>query len=72
MFWPEDADHEASIIGPYSELEYVKILNATLPKTIRILAWAPVPLDFNARFNCNQRVYKYAFPLADYNLEVGL
>lgn len=68
VFWPENADAER-VRGPGTELNYVKILNATLPQTIRILAWAPVSLDFSARFHCTQRIYKYGIPVATYDLE---
>jgi len=32
-----------------------------LPPDIRVLAFKPVPDDFDARFNCLRRVYKYFF-----------
>lgn len=31
------------------EIDYTRVLNSCLPDDIRILAWAPVPLDFDAR-----------------------
>eukprot|EP00754_Rhynchopus_humris_P049299 Rhum_TRINITY_DN8318_c0_g1::Rhum_TRINITY_DN8318_c0_g1_i1::g.27286::m.27286/K01855/PUS3, DEG1; tRNA pseudouridine38/39 synthase len=43
------------------EIDYVGVLNRVLPKDIRALAWAPVPVDFSARFTCSGRVYKYFF-----------
>jgi tRNA pseudouridine38/39 synthase len=44
------------------ELPYISILNAILPPSIRILAWCPCPpADFNARFSCQERQYKYFF-----------
>ncbi|XP_042006937.1 tRNA pseudouridine(38/39) synthase-like isoform X2 [Salvia splendens] len=43
------------------ELDYVKILNRALPNDIRIIGWSPAPTDFNARFNCLSREYKYFF-----------
>ncbi|KAI9187853.1 pseudouridine synthase deg1 [Blastocladiella emersonii ATCC 22665] len=45
-----------------NELPYVTMLNRTLPAHIRVLAWAPVPDDFTARFSCSHRTYKYFFP----------
>lgn len=45
------------------ELPYVEIFNRILPPDIRVLSWAPVDEDFNARFSCRYRVYKYFFPL---------
>lgn len=44
------------------ELPYVQILNSILPPDIRILAWCPnPPQDFDARFSCRERRYKYLF-----------
>lgn len=31
------------------ELDYVFLLNRVLPRDIRVVAWSPVDLDFNAR-----------------------
>ncbi|KAL7754498.1 pseudouridine synthase deg1 [Sorochytrium milnesiophthora] len=44
------------------ELPYLTMLNRTLPDHIRVVAWAPVPDDFTARFSCTSRTYKYYFP----------
>ncbi|KAH9825924.1 tRNA pseudouridine(38/39) synthase [Teratosphaeria destructans] len=57
------------------ELPYIQVLNRVLPSDIRILAWCPdpppSPLDplpgscgpppFSARFNCQERRYRYFF-----------
>lgn len=44
------------------ELPYISMLNSILPPDIRILAWCPFPSpDFNARFSCRERRYKYFF-----------
>ncbi|KAJ1922692.1 pseudouridine synthase deg1 [Tieghemiomyces parasiticus] len=43
------------------ELPYIRMLNQDLPADIRIIAWAPVDRDFNARFDCVWRHYKYFF-----------
>lgn len=44
------------------ELSYLSILNSILPPSIRVLAWAPTPPpDFDARFSCKERRYKYFF-----------
>eukprot|EP00668_Euglena_longa_P045890 GGOE01061573.1.p1 GENE.GGOE01061573.1~~GGOE01061573.1.p1 ORF type:complete len:413 (+),score=72.55 GGOE01061573.1:23-1240(+) len=51
-----------------SELDYVKMLNRVLPADIRILAWAPVPKDFSARFSCVGRIYKYFFLQRDLDI----
>ncbi len=41
------------------EVEYDYLLNQKLPHTIRVLAWSPVALGFNARYDCNYRTYRY-------------
>ncbi|KMQ48162.1 tRNA pseudouridine synthase [Trichophyton rubrum] len=44
------------------ELPYIQILNGALPEDIRVLAWCPhLPPDFDARFSCRQRRYRYFF-----------
>lgn len=44
------------------ELQYCQILNRLLPRDIRALAWCPnPPPNFSARFNCQQRHYRYFF-----------
>lgn len=53
------------------EYPFVKILNGILPKSIRVLAWSPIHRDFNARFNCTQRVYTYLLPKANIDFKVG-
>ncbi|XP_065061219.1 tRNA pseudouridine(38/39) synthase-like isoform X2 [Rhopilema esculentum] len=50
-------------------MHYVKNLNQVLPQDIRALAWAPVSEDFDARFNCCTRTYKYFFPLSSLDIE---
>lgn len=52
------------------EIPYAQVLNKLLPSEIRIIAWAPVDQEFDARFNCLNRTYKYYFPVA--NVDVGL
>lgn len=51
------------------ELPYVRMLQAKLPEEIRVISWAPVPLDFSARFSCLYRSYKYYFPKGSLNIE---
>jgi tRNA pseudouridine38/39 synthase len=46
----------------FGELAYLSIINRLLPPDIRAVAWAPVSEDFNARFHCAWREYKYFFP----------
>ena len=44
------------------EIPYVHILNRLLPLDIRVLAWcSDLPDDFNARFSCRERRYRYFF-----------
>lgn len=44
------------------ELPYINMLNRVLPEDIRVLAWCPQPPeDFDARFSCRERQYKYFF-----------
>ncbi|PNW86426.1 hypothetical protein CHLRE_02g086050v5 [Chlamydomonas reinhardtii] len=41
------------------EFDYPRLINKALPPEVRILGWTPVPADFNARFSCLYRQYKY-------------
>ncbi|KAG0137843.1 pseudouridine synthase [Tuber indicum] len=69
--WPGDEVAEYSKCGRtdtgvsafgQDELPYPQILNRLLPKDIRVLAWCPHPPPaFSARFNCQQRHYRYFF-----------
>ncbi|XP_024033017.1 tRNA pseudouridine(38/39) synthase isoform X2 [Morus notabilis] len=43
------------------EIDYVRVLNRSLPNDIRVLGWCPVPIGFSARFSCLNREYKYFF-----------
>ncbi|EED19475.1 pseudouridylate synthase 3 [Talaromyces stipitatus ATCC 10500] len=50
------------------ELPYIQILNGVLPRDIRILAWCPnPPPDFDARFSCRERQYRYFFTQPAFN-----
>eukprot|EP01102_Stenamoeba_stenopodia_P019675 TRINITY_DN7482_c0_g1_i1.p1 TRINITY_DN7482_c0_g1~~TRINITY_DN7482_c0_g1_i1.p1 ORF type:complete len:520 (+),score=119.84 TRINITY_DN7482_c0_g1_i1:25-1560(+) len=51
------------------ENDYASILNGLLPDDIRIIGWAPVPLNFNARFSCLYRTYKYYFLASGMNID---
>ncbi|KAH9953603.1 pseudouridine synthase [Russula dissimulans] len=51
----------ASTSTTKEELRYLHTLNAILPPTIRVYAWAPVSPTFSARFSCRSRHYKYFF-----------
>uniref|UniRef100_A0ACD5XQF6 Uncharacterized protein n=1 Tax=Avena sativa TaxID=4498 RepID=A0ACD5XQF6_AVESA len=44
-----------------SEIDYVRVLNKSLPRDIRVIGWCPVAADFLARFSCLGREYKYLF-----------
>jgi tRNA pseudouridine38/39 synthase len=59
----EPAHHVKSSFDPIKdELPYIAILNSILPSDIRVLAWCPKPPDdFDARFSCGERRYKYFF-----------
>lgn len=70
VFWPS-ATHPCFETSMKGELQYVKMLNSTLPTNIRVLAWAPVPKDFSARYKCTERTYTYAFPRANFDIEVN-
>ena len=54
------------------ELPYMVMLNNNLPNDIRVLAWSPVDTDFNARFSCLHRTYKYFFPKGNMDINVSL
>ena len=43
------------------DIPICQMLNRTLPKEIRVLGWSRVPDEFNARFDCAGREYKYFF-----------
>jgi tRNA pseudouridine38/39 synthase len=43
------------------DVRYIHTLNAILPPSIRVYAWAPVSPSFSARFSCRARHYKYFF-----------
>jgi len=53
------------------ELDYCTALNCALPADIRVYAWAPAPAQFSARFNCQQRVYKYFFNKRNLDIQVN-
>jgi tRNA pseudouridine38/39 synthase len=51
-----------------SPLDYVKMINNVLPTTVRVVGWCPVPDDFDARFSCISRNYRYYFDHQSLNL----
>ena len=57
-----DEGIESSAETQQHEFPYASILNSILPPTIRILAVClDPPADFDARFSCKERRYKYFF-----------
>ncbi|KAI6212322.1 hypothetical protein M3Y94_00007300 [Aphelenchoides besseyi] len=68
--WPSDSTDVANRVDKKEELNYTKILNAVLPKSVRILAWATVSREFSARFQCTQRAYRYVFPRSNLDLQL--
>ncbi|KAK8805531.1 hypothetical protein WA158_002187 [Blastocystis sp. Blastoise] len=57
------------IIQTLEELDYPCILNKVLPADIRIDGWCPVPREFDARFSCKSRVYRYFFIKRNLDIE---
>ncbi|KAI8380891.1 pseudouridine synthase [Radiomyces spectabilis] len=55
--------------NPEKEIPYIETINRLLPDDVRVLAWAPVPSTFNARFNCKSRTYKYFFTKGNLDLD---
>ncbi|EEQ40134.1 hypothetical protein CLUG_04262 [Clavispora lusitaniae ATCC 42720] len=63
----EHADKEKDV----KELPYLTILNALLPPDIRITAVClRPPPNFNARFSCKYRHYKYLFKKTDLDVDL--
>ena len=58
---PQQVDQPASTATTKEEIRYLHTLNAILPPTIRVYAWAPISPTFSARFSCRARHYKYFF-----------
>ncbi|KAF4655030.1 tRNA pseudouridine synthase 3 [Perkinsus chesapeaki] len=53
------------------EFPYIQMMNRVLPDDIRVLRIYPVPNDdFDARFSCRSRTYKYFFSSVGLNLDV--
>jgi tRNA pseudouridine38/39 synthase len=44
-----------------TEMDYALVLNRVLPPSIRVTAWAPVSIGFDARFSTLYRTYRYYF-----------
>ncbi|KAL9622391.1 MAG: hypothetical protein Q9160_003234 [Pyrenula sp. 1 TL-2023] len=57
-----DTGYEVDFHDTQDELPYIAMLNGLLPSDIRVLAWCPdPPPEFDARFSCQERRYKYFF-----------
>ncbi|KAI9272518.1 pseudouridine synthase [Sporodiniella umbellata] len=63
------SDPSSELLPAEEEFPYVDTLNRMLPPDIRVLAWAPVPEDFSARFHCTSRTYKYFFSKGKMDIE---
>ena len=57
----DDGDDSSKLTVPERDIRYLHTLNAILPPSIRVYAWAPVGPSFSARFSCRTRHYKYFF-----------
>lgn len=55
-------------IAPQKPIDYCKMLNAILPEDIRIIGCEEVEPDFNARYWCKTRRYKYFFARGSLNI----
>ena len=51
----------APVTRESDEIDYPRIMNRFLPDDIRVAGWAPVAEDFDARYSCLGRHYKYFF-----------
>jgi tRNA pseudouridine38/39 synthase len=56
---------------PETEFSYPRLLNGVLPPSIRVVAWAPVDEDFDSRYSCKYRHYKYPFHV-DSSIDLSL
>lgn len=68
----ERADDGQWSDGDDEEIDYVAALNRALPEDIRVTGWSPVRPDFDARFSCKFREYKYFFVRGQLDIEVSL
>jgi len=46
------------------------MLNRVFPADLRAIAWRPARENYDARFECSKRTYKYFFPKGNFNIEV--
>lgn len=69
---PQEAAEEKEFDHIADELPYISMLNNVLPQSIRILAWCPNPPgNFDARFSCREREYRYFFTSPAYLPQPG-
>jgi tRNA pseudouridine38/39 synthase len=61
---------DESETDPCKEYDYVTMLNNVLPPKVRVVAWANVGLEFDARFQVLYRSYKYYFPKCDLDIDL--
>ncbi|OHT09828.1 tRNA pseudouridine synthase A family protein [Tritrichomonas foetus] len=61
--------NEKATVNKEEELNYLQILNGILPPMIRVTAVAYVDPDFNARYACTSRSYRYLFHKFNKNLD---
>ncbi|KAI7887802.1 pseudouridine synthase [Mucor mucedo] len=62
-------DTDPELLPAEKEFPYIDTMNRMLPDDIRVLAWAPAPEDFSARFHCTARTYKYFFNKGKMNID---
>ena len=67
--WETGAKDHLPKSNTAKEYDYVRLLNRVLPIDIRVRAWAPVSKDFDARFSCIARTYRYYFFVSDLSLD---
>lgn len=72
----DDVDDVASVelaptIPSETEIDYVGVLNKALPAEVRVLGWSDVPNNFDARFSCSWRQYKYFFAVNSSDCQLG-
>ena len=53
-----------------SKMNYANMMNSILPEDIRIIGCEEVTPDFNARYWCTTRRYKYFFAKNNLNIEL--
>ena len=70
LYLRSKSNKETDITEPdKEEYDYITMINNVLPPYIRVLAWARVGLEFDARFQVLYRSYKYYFPKCDLDIE---